>query len=690
MATAAVATAVSSAPPADADGLMPIAGFTPAHAKWQRQYEKAFGAVPSADQARRLDDYLAREPGLVATSGDRRRVDYIVGRLRSYGLKPEVKTYYPYLSEPRRIQVEMTAPQRRTLPVMEQPRPWQQGFDKAVVGYNALSPAGQVTAPVVYANFGRPEDYDVLAQNGVSVKGKIVIARYWANFRGSKTREAYRRGAKGLIIYSEPADDGFGRGPVYPDGPWRPADGIQRGSVGQIMFYTGDPLPPGRPATRNAPRIKPSEAAELPKGPPTTPLSYGAAEPLLKNLGGKAVPKDWQGALPFTYHFGPGGTRVHMNLDITYATRPIWDVVVRIPGARHPEQEVIVGAHHDAWVYGSDDNLSGTENVLQLARGLGKLLKQGWRPDRSIVLATWDGEEYGLYGSTEYAEERDRRLRNAVAYINMDVAAGEFLRAATTPALDQQVMDAAKEVPWPGTSGTAYDAWKEQNNGKVPIARIGGGSDFQSFFQRFGVPAIDLGAYAAAHPGNYHCTCDDHYWMAEFGDPTWEYHVAMTRLSGITALRLADADVIPMRYQQYAAETATYLTDFTNQQKQRFGRIVVDVSRDTEQALAWQRAADGLQARAETALRSGDTATFRRLNAKIMQTERDLLTDAGLPDRPWPRHQIYASAVNDGYATQHLPGLNDALFLDDRPDVARAYEARLYESLRAATRTLTA
>lgn len=680
---------LSASPSAASGGSGPIAGFTSAHAKWQREYEKAFAAQPSADEARRLDDYLSREPGLVASSGDRRRVDYIAGQLRSYGLHPEVKTYYTYLSEPKNIQVEMTAPQRRELPVMERPRPWQQGFDQAVVGYNALSPAGKVTAPVVYANYGRPEDYAVLAENGVSVKGKIVLARYWANFRGSKTREAYLRGAKGLIIYSEPADDGSGRGPVYPDGPWRPADGIQRGSVGQITSYTGDPLTPGRPATENARRIKPAEAAELPKGPPTTPLSYGAAEPLLKNLGGKAVPKEWQGALPFTYHFGPGGTEARMNLDIRYTIKPIWDVIVRIPGAKHPGQEVVLGAHHDAWVYGSDDNLSGTENVLQIARGLGNLLKKGWRPDRSIVLATWDGEEYGLYGSTEYAEDRGETLRNAVTYINMDVAAGEFLRAATTPALDQQIMDAAKEVPWPGTGGTAYDAWKQQNAGKIPISRIGGGSDFQPFFDRYGVPAIDVGAYAAAHPGVYHCTCDDHYWMGRFGDPTWEYHAAMTRLAGITALRLADADVIPMRYQSYAAETATYLAAFTEEQRQKLGRVVVDVSRDTAQAAAWQHAAENLQARADAALRSGDTATFQRLNAKIMRAERDLLADAGLPGRSWHRHQIYAPAMTDGYATQRLPGLNDALFIGDRPDLARAYEERLYQSLRAATRTLT-
>lgn len=695
--TATAATALSlaaippaaAAPPAADSPTGSIAGFTTAHAKWQRRYEKLFSALPSAAKARTLDADLSREPGLVATSGDRRRVRYIVRELRSYGLKPEVKTYYTYLSEPKSIRVEMTAPRRQVLPVKEQKRPWQKSFEKAVVGYNALSPAGKVTAPVVYANYGRAEDYAVLARNGVSAKGKIVLVRYGSVFRGVKTRQAYLHGAKGVIIYSDPADDGFSKGKVYPDGPWRPADGIQRGSVGQIMFYTGDPLTPGRPATKNARRLPPSQAAMLAKGPPTTPISHGAADPLLRNLTGKAVPKDWQGGLPFTYRFGPGGTQAHLNLDIKYSIKPIWDVVVRIPGSRHPEQEVIVGAHHDSWVYGSDDNLTGTENVLQIARGLGRLLKRGWRPDRSIVLATWDGEEYGLYGSSEYAEERAGRLRNAVAYINMDIAAGRFFGPASTPALDQSIIDASKEVRWPGTNGTLYEAWKGQNEGKTPIQRIGGGSDFAAFFQRYGVPAMDLGAASTGRAGQYHCTCDDHYWMSKFGDPTWEYHVAMTRLSGITALRLANADVLQIGYRPYAAEVGTYLADFTKRQQDTFGRIVVDVRRDVAQASAWRQAAEKLQARAEAALRQGDTVTFRRLNAKVMQAERDLLTSSGLPGRPWYRHQIYAPGIDTGYATQRLPALYDALFLNNQPAVAKAYEAHLYTSLQAATRTLT-
>ncbi|MGI5163293.1 M28 family peptidase [Spirillospora sp. CA-253888] len=689
---AATAASLVALPPANADpttGTAPIAGFTAAGAKWQRQYEKAFSAIPSARKARALDAELAAEPGLAATTGDRNRVARIVRELRSYGLKPEVKTYYTYLSSPKRIKVEMTAPRRIDLPVKEKRRPWQKHFEDVIPAHNGLSPSGDVRGQVVYANYGRPEDFALLDKQGISVKGKIVLARYGAVFRGVKPREAARRGAKGVLIYSDPADDGFTRGKTYPEGPWRAPDGIQRGSIAQIMYAAGDPLTPGWPATKNAKRIRPEDSVMLKGLVPTAPISYGAAEPLLRSLTGAQVPKEWQGGLKFPYRFGPGGTTVRLNLQNEFKVRPIWDVIVRIPGSHRPDQEVIVGAHHDAWAYGSVDDLSGTENVLQIGRGLGALLKKGWRPKRTITLATWDGEEYGIYGSTEYAEERAERLRKAVAYINMDGAGGSHFGTAATPALDQFVIDATKEVRWPGTGGTLYEAWKKQNNGRTPIERIGGGSDFQPFFQRYGVPAMDLGASTPGTAGSYHCACDDHYWTSRFGDPTFEYHAAMSRLSGIAALRMANADVTPMRYRSYAAETATYLADFTEQQRRRFGRVVVDVSRDVRQAQAWQRAADALQARADAALRAGDAGAFRRLNDKIMQAERDLLTRAGLPYRSWYRHQIYAPGIDTGYATQRLPALNDALFVGGDPALARAYEARLYESLRAVTRTLT-
>lgn len=682
---AVVAAALAS--PAGAAGSDPIPGFTDAHARWERAYEKAFSAIPDTHTAQRLDQSLSAEPGLVASSGDWRRVQLVSKELRSYGLTPQIKTYYTYLSHPKSVRVRMTSPQTLDLPVKEKEQPWEKDYDQVVTGYNALSPSGNVSGPVVYANYGNPADFAALKKAGVDVKGKIVLVRYGSNFRGVKTHQAYLNGAKGVIIYSDPADDGYKQGPVYPNGPWRAADGIQRGSVGQIWNYTGDPLTPGWAATKDAKRIKPSEAKELAEIP-TTPISYGAAEPLLKAMSGPEAPKDFQGGLPFTYHLGPGATTVNLNLDIDYGIKPIWDVYATIPGSTHPEQEVLVGAHRDTWTYGSDDNLSGTEAVLQIARGLGRLLKQGWRPSRTIRLMTWDGEEYGIFGSTEYAEQRGTDLNKIVAYLNMDGAAGKNFGASGVPAFDDLIYDTTKDVAWPKTSGSVYDDWKAKNDGKTPqIGRLGSGSDYTAFLDRYGVPSLDLGSYTDS--GNYHCACDEYNMESTFIDPGWVYHAATAKLVGITTLRLANADALRLDYSGYAGEVGDYLNTFTKDQQDRLGSVPVDVSRDVTQAAAWKRAADAVDTQAKAALKRGDTATLNRLNTRLQRSERTLVTGAGLPSRPWYRHQIYAPGLDTGYATRTLPALYDALFTLNDPAQARTYEGHLYDGLKAATNVLT-
>lgn len=683
----AVAVTAALAAPARASGSDPIPGFTDAHARWEHAYEKAFSAIPDTRTAERLDKGLSAEPGLVASSGDWRRVQMVAKELRSYGLTPQIKTYYTYLSHPASVKVRMTAPRTLDLPTKEKRQPWQKDFDKVVTGYNALSPSGNVTAPIVYANYGNPSDFAALKKAGVDVKGKIALIRYGANFRGVKTHQAYLNGAKGVIIYSDPADDGYKQGPVYPDGPWRAPDGIQRGSIGQIWNYTGDPLTPGWASTKGAPRVKPSEAKELAELP-TTPISYGAAEPLLKAMTGPEAPKEFQGGLPFKYHLGPGPTRVNLDLKIDYATKPIWDVFATIPGKTHPEQEVLVGGHRDTWTYGSDDNLSGTEAVLQIARSLGRLLKQGWRPSRTIRLATWDGEEYGLYGSTEYAEDRGADLDKVVAYLNMDGAAGKDFGASAVPVFDDLIYDTTKDVAWPKTSGSVYDDWKAKSGKDVPsIGRLGSGSDYTAFFQRYGVPALNLGS--STDSGDYHCACDDYHMESTYIDPGWVYHVATAKLVGITTLRLANADALPLSYSGYAGEVGGYLNTFTKDQQDRLGSVPVDVSRDVTQAAAWKRAADTVNTQAKDALKRGDLATVNRLNTRLQKAERTLLTSAGLPSRPWYRHQIYAPGLDTGYATRTLPALYDALFTLNDPAQARTYEGHLYDSLKAATNVLT-
>ncbi|MGH3322288.1 MAG: transferrin receptor-like dimerization domain-containing protein [Nocardioidaceae bacterium] len=665
-----------------------IPGFTPAHSAWEHRYENAYLQTSSAGVAERLDAYLSRKPGLVATPGDWRRARYVAKKFRQWGLTPEIHTYYTYLSVPKHISVEMTAPRHVKAHVKEPKRPWERDFKDVVVGYNALSPSGDVTAPAVYVNYGTVDDYKVLAKKGVSVKGKIVIARYGQVYRGVKTNLAAKHGAKGVILYSDPADDGYVRGKTYPDGPWRSARGIQRGTVQKIWKYIGDPLTPGWAATKNARRL-PTDKANI-GDVPTSPIGYGDAKPMLAELSGPKAPKSWQGGLPFAYHIGPGSTRVHLDLDIDYRTKPIWDVTARVPGSTHPHQVVYVGAHRDTWTYGSDDNLSGTEDVLQVARGLGKLLERGWRPKRTVVLATWDGEEYGAYGSTEYAEQLGmRRLDRAVGYINIDGGAGKYFHASAVPSLDKLIYGTTKQVHWPGTDTTIYGAWSKRSGGGKPgVGRLGGGSDYGSFLQRFGVPSVNPGASTPG--GDYHCACDNHYWMSHFGDPTWRYHKAMGRVIGLMTLRLANADVVSLRYAGYASAVRSYLKDFQQAQEDAYGRQVVDVSRDIAAARAWQRAAERFRAKIQDRLsRGGHGRGFTSFNRKLMRVERDLLAREGLPGRPWYRHQIYAPAVNGGYGVLTLPGLHDALFLHHNPRQARHYERLLHRSLKKAGHTLT-
>lgn len=686
-AAAASAVALSVVAPAPGEADEPrLDGFTTASSASERAAEDAFMDQPSAALARELDEQLAEHTATVGTRGDERRMEQIVARLRSFGLSPRVHTYYVYMSTPKHIGVELTSPVHFQAANKEKCRSVETDCRHTVVGYNALSPSGDVTAPVVYANYGTTDDYATLAEQGVSVKGKIVLTRYGKVFRGVKTNLAAEHGAKGVLIYSDPADDGDTRGTTYPDGPWRAPDGIQRGSVQELWQYGGDPLTPGKPATKHAKRIDPSKAniAKL----PTTPLSYASAKPILEHLGGPEAPKEWQGGLPLTYRLGSGST-VHMDLDIDYSVKPVYDVTVTIPGATHPDEIVQVGAHHDAWTYGSDDNLSGAEAVLQIARGLHNLGSTGWRPARTIRLSTWDGEEYGLFGSTEYAEDQGaKRLGKVVAYLNMDGAGGEHFGASSVPSLDGVISDVAKQVPWPGTDGSAYDEWADNSDDATPTpGRLGSGSDYTAYLDHYGVPAADIGS--STDSGDYHCSCDNFYMEDHFIDPGWKYHVATAQVVGLTTMRLADADVVPLHYQPYADEVGQYLDDLASQQESAFGRQVVDLGPDKEQAAGWSDAAEKLQSTIDAKLdANADARTLDALTRRLEKVERELLVGAGLPGRSWYRHQIYAPGVNSGYGTQVLPAINDALFLRNDTGEAQRYANTLHDSLRSATRTL--
>lgn len=661
-----------------------IAGFSDDKLQWQRQFEQRFSKGVREERIASDSRAMSLRPTLVGSEGNRASLKYAVKRLKEAGLKPKIKTYDVYLSNPEKISITQTAPEKRKLKVIEDLPPGTPFAEEVVPGYNAYSPAGEVEAELVYANYGRPEDFAELKKRGVSVKGKIVLVRYGQNFRGVKTDQAAKHGAKGVIIYSDPADDGFTRGKVYPDGPWRPADAIQRGSILYIYRYPGDPLTPGNPSLPGEKRISPEKADSLPTIP-TTPISYGQARFLLENMEGPKAPESWQGGFSFPYRLGPGPTKVKISLDIKYTKERVNDIVVRIPGSKYPEETVVIGAHRDGWVYGARDNNSGWSSVMEIARVLGSLYQKGWRPERSIVLAGWDGEEYGLIGSTEWVEENRRDLtKNAVAYLNMDGVAGQYFGASAVPSMKDLIYSVTREVTEPRTGTSIYEDWKERSGGKLPtIGQLGSGSDYTAFLQHAGVPSADTGF--SSGEGLYHSAYDNSETIERFIDPGYAHHAASARVNGIMALRLANADVLPFRYSDYAEEVVQLLKELEEQ-----GTLGVDLSTLIGQAEQWKNAAVRLEEQAFGMLSDGVTPKERRqlqkINSALLKQERDLTRPEGLPGRNWYKHQIWAPGLSTGYAAQPLPALAEAIENGDRKALLRAVH-QLQKSLSEATRT---
>src|SRR6202142_1812966 len=488
--------------------------------------------------------------------------------------------------------VEMHGPHREHVdgdPLPDDPR--------VVTPYNGMSAAGDAEAEVVYANYGSPADFDKLKQMNIDVRGKIAIVRYGENFRGVKAFVAQERGAAGVIIYSDPKDDGYYRGDAYPKGPWRPASGVQRGSVGFMFQFPGDPTTPGVASTPTLPddkRVAPSASEQLPKIP-VTPLSYADAAPILEHLGGPPSPREWQGALPFTYHVGPGPAKVKMHLKQDYQFRTIWDVIGKVPGTSSPDEWVVAGNHRDAWVYGAVDPNSGTAAMLETVHGIGELLKSGWKPKRTIVFASWDAEEEGLMGSTEWGEEHTQELANAAAYFNMDVAvSGKKFGASAEPTLKEFIREITKAIPSP-QGGTVYAEWKKsmrpkddyhpgensrapaaEVSGDVPVGDLGSGSDYSVFLQHLGVPSTDIGSSGSY--GVYHSAFDNFAWFKKFGDPDFLYEQQMARVYGLEALRMADADVLPYDYEDYGKEILVYLDAAKSKAEIKFGEHGLDLT----------------------------------------------------------------------------------------------------------------
>ncbi|HET9282449.1 MAG TPA: M28 family metallopeptidase [Candidatus Angelobacter sp.] len=643
----------------------------------QYQIDQEFLKVPSPARAEQHLKILTAQPHVAGSPEDKATADYVAKQFEVAGLQTETVKYSVWMNRPAEISVKVTAPPGVT---MNGPHPEHVEGDpladnpKVVMPFNGSSPSGDAEADVVYANYGRPEDFKKLEEMKIDVRGKVVIVRYGDNFRGVKALVAQEHGAAGVIIYSDPIDDGYFKGDVYPKGPWRPESGVQRGSIQYMFMYPGDPTTPGVASVLGLPesqRVPPDKAADMPKIP-TTPLSYGDAQPILQNLGGPETPRDWQGALPFTYHVGPGPVRVKMHLKQDYRYWTIWDVIGKIQGTKYPDELVVLGNHRDAWVYGAVDPNSGTAAMLESVHGISELLKHGWRPERTIIFASWDAEEEGLIGSTEWAEEHEKDLSHAAAYFNLDVAVtGPNFGASAVPSLKGFMRDVTKVVPSP-KGGLLYDVWKEQRRNQpgrdtgrgrspnarvendVPVGDLGSGSDYSAFIQHLGIPSADMtssGSY-----GVYHSAFDNFTWFKKFADPTFVYEQEMARVFGIQALHMASADVLPYDYELYGREIGAYIENSQEKARLMLGASAPDFTPAANAATRFMNAGAKV-----LAIQKNPPQDVTKLNETLIATERALLTPQGLPNRPWFKHAIYAPGQYTGYAAVVIPGVNEAI-----------------------------
>jgi N-acetylated-alpha-linked acidic dipeptidase len=699
-------TTQSAFPAKDATSA-PLFGFR--NSADETALESRFLAVPDPKLAEEHLRILTQAPHMAGTPEDKATADYVAQKFRDAGLETEIVEYRVWMNYPAEISVDMTAPAGVTMhgPTRERVNgdPYQDD-PRVVTPFNSMSPSGDVEAEVVYANYGSPDDFQKLEQMKIDVRGKIVLVRYGQNFRGVKVLVAQEHGAAGVVIYSDPADDGWRHGDKYPQGPWRPDTGVQRGSVGYMFQFPGDPTTPGIasvPSLPDSQRTPPERSAQLPKIP-VTPLSYADAWPILEHLGGPDSPRDWQGSLPFTYHVGPGPTKVKIHLKQNYQLRTIWDVIGRVRGSELPDEWVVAGNHRDAWVYGAVDPNSGTAAMLESVHGIGELLKSGWKPRRSIVIGSWDAEEEGLIGSTEWGEQHEAELANAVAYFNVDVAvSGSKFGASSVPTLKQFIRDVTKVVPSP-KGGTVYDDWQKSSqagdnerrptqdigvtqrapvapgNSDAQVGDLGSGSDYTVFLQHLGVPSSDVSSSGSY--GVYHSVFDNFNWFKKFGDPDFTYEQEMARVFGLEAIRMSDADVLPYDYEQYGKEIAVYVDAARKKSDAVFGGQPPSFGEAVRAAHQFEQAGAKIRRRQENPGSAGP-----RLNQSLRQAERALLVPDGLPNRPWFRHAIYAPGQYTGYAAVVIPGVNEAIGKHDL-ERTRQQIAVLVAALNRATKVL--
>src|SRR5689334_2549760 len=710
VASALGALLLAAAPAPTAD----LRGYSTDAAKAERDWEAKLRAIPSPDSLREYMRRLSARPHHVGSAYDKDNAEWILAKFKSFGLDAQIETFDVLFPTPKERVVELVAPTKFVAKLQEptvagDPTSSQQA--EQLPTYNAYSIDGDVTAPLVYVNYGVPADYERLERMGVSVKGAIVIARYFGSWRGIKPKVAAERGAVGCIIYSDPRDDGYAQGEVYPQGPWRPRDGVQRGSVMDMPLYPGDPLTPGVGATKDAKRLAIGDAATITKIP-VLPISYGDAQPLLAALRGPVAPAPWRGALSITYRIGPGPARVHLRVKSDWSLKTLYDVIARIPGATAPNEWVIRGNHHDAWVNGAEDPISGQAPLLEEARAYGELLKQAWQPGRTIIYAAWDGEEPALLGSTEWVEAHaDELSTKAVAYLNTDTNGRGYLDMAGSHSLQRFINDVARDIEDPETH---LSVWKRaqlraiadapttdrkreiRGEPDLRIGALGSGSDYTPFLQHLGISALNLGYGGEDGGGIYHSIYDDFSWYTRFDDTSFVYGRALAQTVGTAVMRLADADVLPYEFTGLAATVSRYekevqklLTDAQEQTAERnreiddglFGatadpreQTVAPPRQDPPPHLdfaplenavdALNRGADRYErafARAQSNATAFTQPGAAALNGSLLRIERAFMVTAGLPRRPWFHHTIYAPGFYTGYGVKTLPGVREAI-----------------------------
>src|SRR5947209_13601120 len=702
-----------AAPPDDKT----LTGFDRESSERERALEARFDSLLKKEDLREWMKRLSARPHHVGSAYDRDNAEFLLGLFRSWGYDAQIESFDVLFPTPKTRLLELVSPEHYTARLAEPPLKEDSTSDQTseqLPTYNAYSIDGDVTAQLVYVNYGVTKDYEQLDRMGVSVKGKIVIARYYHSWRGIKPKVAAEHGAVGCLIFSDPHEDGFVQGETFPAGAFRPPDGVQRGSVADMPFYPGYPLTPGVGATKDAKRLKVEEAPTITKIP-VLPISYADAQPLLAALTGRVAPEGWRGGLGITYHVGPGAAKVHLKVKSNWDIKPVYDVIAKIPGATFPDEWVIRGNHHDGWVNGAEDPISGQVAILEEARALGELVKSGWKPKRTIIYCAWDGEEPGLLGSTEWAEQHYDELRvHGVAYINSDGNGRGYLRVEGSHTLEKFSNDIAHDISDPETK---LSVWKRQQLREISDAKtseqreeirkrsdlripaLGSGSDYTAFLQHDGVAALNIGFGGEDQGGIYHSIYDGFYWFTHFSDTDFVYGRALAQTGGTAIIRLADADLLPFEFGDFADTVQTYLKELKalsqkmqDDIRERNREIEEGVFKATDDpkrplvspaveavpphlnfapmengvdalfrsATEYRKALEHANANGGAALAS---ASLAEVNKMLIESERKLTNAEGLPNRPWFKHQLYAPGFYTGYGVKTVPAVREAIEL---------------------------